>query len=95
MSKSGRNFLITINNPKTNAESVLSFAKQHGFTYGAAQLERGEQGTEHIQAMFGGKKFRFDSLKNLFPGAHIEQAKHPRAAFEYCCKEDTRLGENH
>jgi len=45
--------------------------------------------------MFGGKKFRFDSIKKLYPGAHIESAKHPRKAFEYCSKEETRVGPNH
>jgi len=24
-----------------------------------------------------------------------QSAKHPRSAFEYCCKEETRIGENH
>jgi len=73
----------------------LDQAKRLGFTYGSAQLERGEKGTEHVQIMFGGKKFRFDSIKKLYPGAHIESAKHPRKAFEYCSKEETRVGPNH
>jgi len=93
--KQSKNWLITINNPSTDAKSTIQFVQQLGFTWGAAQLERGEQGTEHIQAAFGGKQFRFDSLKKLFPGAHIESAKHPRRAYEYCSKEDTRVGENH
>jgi len=95
MTKQSKNWIITINNPTTNAESILRFIKQLGFKWGAAQLERGKEGTEHLQCAFGGKQFRFDSIKDQFPGAHIESAKHPKLAFEYCCKEDTRIGENH
>lgn len=45
--------------------------------------------------MFGGKKSRFDQIKKLYPGAHIESCKHPRKSFEYCSKEETRIGPNH
>lgn len=44
---------------------------------------------------FGGKQSRFDLVKKQFPTAHIERAKHPRAAFDYCCKSETRVGENY
>ena len=93
--RSARNFILTINNPTQDVVTYLEQAKRLGFTYGAGQLERGEKGTEHVQIMFGGKKSRFDSIKKLFPGAHIESCKHPRKSFEYCCKEETRVGPNH
>jgi len=58
-------------------------------------LERGEHGTEHIQAAFGGKRIRFDTLKKLIPDAHIESAKHPAKAVEYCSKLESRIGQNY
>lgn len=88
-----KNFLITLNNPDVTPKQFLHEVQQIGFTYGRCQLERGQEGTEHLQGVFGGKRSRFDAIKRAFPRAHIEVAKHPRAAWRYCGKEETRIGE--
>lgn len=60
------------------------------------QREKGkEKGTEHFQVFLQftiGK--RFDTIKNLFPKAHIENVKGSNIqARDYCSKNDTRIGE--
>lgn len=65
--------------------------KAMGFTYGRCQLERGENGTLHIQGCFGGKATRFTAIASKMPSAHTEKAKNPFKSWEYCGKEDTRV----
>lgn len=57
------------------------------------QLEKGEQGTPHIQGFIKYDNARhFKKVKKSLPdGAHIEVAKHPFKSWEYCTKEDTRV----
>lgn len=48
----------------------------------------------HIQGSFGGKQWSFSRLKKVLPvGTHIESCIDPRASYEYCSKEDTRLAD--
>lgn len=86
-----RHFIITWNNPTETLENFSKNVTEIGFKYFAGQIEKGENGTRHIQAAFGGKRCRIDQIKKAFPKLHIEIAKHPRAAIEYCTKSDTRI----
>lgn len=88
-SKKHRGWILTINNPTEEIidtidnleESVKDLIGQH---------ERGEQGTLHIQLFINWKSPRtFNSMKNLFPSAHIEVAENSIKSAKYCCKEDT------
>ena len=55
------------------------------------QLEEGENGTPHLQLMLMTKSMKFSAVKKLFPRAHIEIAKNPKALQKYVHKDDTRL----
>lgn len=48
MHSKSRNFLLTINNPDSSLKEWLDSAKSAGADCARAQLERGENGTEHI-----------------------------------------------
>lgn len=85
------NFIVTINNPDEDIHQWLDRVKALGFSYGRAQLERGESGTLHIQGCFGGKSTRLVALKKHFPTAHLEASKSPYKAWEYCGKDETRV----
>lgn len=86
----GRNWILTINNPAGAPSEAIPDDERIRFA--AWQLERGEQGTEHIQAFLQFKQpVRFGTLKLLFPTAHIEQARDPAKSREYCTKADTRV----
>lgn len=62
----------------------------------AWQYEIGEQGTPHIQGHIGFKNPRtFNSIKKLFPRAHIERVRNVKASEEYCQKISTRNGKSH
>lgn len=60
----------------------------------AAQVETAPTtGTEHLQFYFETRKRRgIGCIKSLLSGAHIEVARSPRAAFDYCNKEESRTG---
>lgn len=90
MSKA-RNFIVTINNPEIDVHQLSEIVKAAGFTHFRGQLEKGESGTLHLQATFGGKQCRFPAIKKLFPTAHIEAAHSPLDAWKYCGKEETRV----
>lgn len=87
-----RSWSITINNPTqedidawTNATS-LNWVKEV-----VGQLERGANGTLHIQGLLKTDKVRFSQVKKAFPRAHIEAARSVTALAKYVVKEDTRL----
>lgn len=88
---SGRNFILTINNPKYDIHQFIDKARSLGYTYARAQLERGESGTVHIQGTFGGKKTRKARVIKDWPGAHVEIAKNALRSWEYCGKQDSRI----
>lgn len=90
MTKSN-NYIVTINNPTIDVHQFLEKIKVAGFKYARVQLEQGENGTRHLQGCFGGKATRFTVINKLLPDAHIEAAKSPYDAWEYCGKEDTRV----
>jgi len=80
---------ITINNP---TEQELQAQLPAGWRI-EGQLEQGEQGTTHYQAMLRTPQVRFSAVKQVFPRAHIEVAKNPKALAAYVHKEETRLRE--
>lgn len=57
------------------------------------QLERGEQGTIHYQAMLTTPQVRASAVKKVYPRAHIEVARNRTALANYVHKADTRVAE--
>ena len=55
------------------------------------QLEKGEEGTLHIQGMVRTQSVRFAALKKALPRAHIEIARCPAALAKYVSKVETRI----
>lgn len=83
-----QNFVFTLNNPEKPYPELETTIKY--ITY---QLERGENGTEHLQGYVQFKKKRaFNEVKQWLPRAHIEPRKgsHEQAV-EYCHKTETRI----
>lgn len=82
-----RAFCITINNPiKDDHDVIRSFEK---YVY---QLEKGENGTVHIQGLIYNKNpMSFESLKKKLVRAHIEKCRDMEASIKYCSKEDSRI----
>jgi len=54
-------------------------------------MEKGENGTPHIQAMVRTQSVRFSQMKKALPRAHIEVARAPQALAKYVVKEETRV----
>ncbi|QGH73224.1 MAG: Rep protein [CRESS virus sp. ctrF513] len=79
-------WLLTINNPKENELEEL--AKIYKIT---GQYEKGENGTRHIQCVvsFNCQRY-FNSIKEMFPRAHIEPVRRINDAVNYVTKIDTR-----
>jgi len=91
MSNRARAWMFTLNNPQLPAENPrvwLVAAK-----YCIWQLERGENGTEHIQGYFTfANKMSLAQLKRLNGRAHFERRRgNHTEAKGYCSKEDTRI----
>lgn len=83
---------ITLNNPTEEELAVWKAASSHHWVKKAlGQLEKGESGTIHLQAMLKTKPVRFAQVKKLLPRAHIEVAHHELALERYVKKEDTRV----
>lgn len=58
------------------------------------QPEKGKEGTIHLQGFMYFKNSRsFQALKKLWPKIHLEKGKNINALRNYCCKEDTKVGE--
>jgi len=83
---------VTINNPTADdfqQWSVLSGL--HWVRSVTGQVEKGENGTPHIQGMVNTLSVRFSQVKKALPRAHIEAARSPTALAQYVVKEDTRV----
>lgn len=85
---------FTLNNPDLENTPVFD---QERVAYAVYQVERGEQGTLHLQGYVElTQNMRMVGVKNLFGGwaqrAHWEKRRATRdAAREYCMKEETRV----
>jgi len=85
-----RNWLCTLNNPgELTLEVVHALTKA---TYTVGQLERGENGTLHLQFYQNFKsKASLAHYKKTLPAAHVEPVLVDNGAGKYCMKEDTRV----
>lgn len=89
-SKPSRAWVFTLNNPEDN--QVPSLWRASGVVYCVWQLERGENGTPHLQGyVVCGKAMRLSALKRFAPSAHWEPRKgsHEQAK-AYCEKDESR-----
>lgn len=88
-----RNWLITRNNPEVGAEDYLTkFHQEVKARYTVGQLEKGAEGTIHIQFFCNFEKpVRCSHLTKVDKKIHCEKVKVNNGADTYCMKEDTRL----
>lgn len=83
-----RNWVFTDNNPETNEPNWPDSVK-----YAVWQLERGTEGTEHLQGYVEFKNSTtLTAAKKILPRAHWETRRGTQQqAMDYCTKEDTRV----
>lgn len=90
----GRNWSITINNPTQDDYTQIEVLKSKGWLKEwTGQLERGENGTPHIQACIKTDNVKFSMIKKALPRAHIEVARNAVALRQYVVKPETRIGQ--
>jgi len=83
---------ITINNPTEEDDvTIAALKRMPWFIEFKSQLEKGAEGTPHIQGMLRTSQQRFAAIKKALPRAHIEIARNSAALNAYVSKEDTRL----
>ena len=86
-------WVFTINNPVPDELKKLYEQNADKITYMIAQMEKGDEGTPHLQGyLILAKRSRLTALKKLHATAHWENRKgsHQQAK-DYCTKEDTRI----
>ncbi len=90
-----RTWLATHNNPEepdTIGEWLEKMYTHSKARYICGQLEKGAEGTVHIQYYINFKApKRLTVMKKLDPVAHWEAVHRDNGAGEYCMKEDTRI----
>lgn len=92
MGDKGTCWSITINNPNEDDNTTWSgMSGLHWVLEAKGQLEKGENGTLHLQGMLRTKSVRFAQVKKALPRAHIEKARSQTALAKYVAKEDTRV----
>jgi len=89
------NFLGTYNNPDVALVSdyLGKWHTEGGARYVVGQLEKGAEGTLHIQYFLNFEKpgKRITQLKSHCSKSHFEVVKFNNGADAYCMKEDTRV----
>lgn len=87
------NWLCTWNNPPGCAKSMLeSVYLDTRADYLVGQLERGTEGTLHLQFFVHyARCVRITHITKRFPSVHCEKVKRDNGASSYCMKEDTRV----
>ena len=88
-----RMFIATLNNPAIDTEDYLAawFATKK-FAFVTGQLEKGENGTPHVQYFLHAKEpTRITALKKFCKKSHFDAVKVNNGADDYCNKEETRL----
>jgi len=88
------NWLCTLNNPEVDPREFLEqWALNGKANYVVGQLEKGEEGTVHVQYFLNFKKpgVRLAHLKKHCSKSHFETVKFNNGADKYCMKEETRL----
>lgn len=83
---------VTINNPTDKDHEEINIARQKGWKV-EGQVEKGAEGTPHLQLLVRTPQVRFSAVKKTFSRAHIEAARNVKALEQYVHKEDTREGE--
>lgn len=84
---------VTINNPTDDDHKQwASLTSLPWVREVKGQLEKGEEGTVHLQGMVKTQSVRFAQMKKALPRAHIEKAKNEVALAKYVSKEETRIG---
>lgn len=87
-----RAWSITINNPTdADLESWKHAKALHWVKEAIGQLEKGENGTLHIQGLLKTDKVRFSQVKRAFPRAHVEPARNLPALEAYVQKSETKV----
>lgn len=88
-----RMWLGTLNNPQVDpAQFIERWTTQGGAVYATGQLEKGSEGTAHIQYFVQYKdQKRISNLKKICKQSHFEAVKANNGADDYCNKEDTRV----
>lgn len=86
------NWSITINNPTDDDNRQWACLKDYPWVKEVqGQLEKGKDGTLHIQGMIKTQSVRFAQVKKALPRAHIEPAKNVNALRQYVNKTETRV----
>jgi len=101
MSRTERSkYIGTLNNPDTHYEDFMAqewleaLHKRSGAVYTVGQLEKGEEGTTHVQYFvnFSTKnQKRITAMKKFCKHTHWEPVSKDNGAADYCMKEETRL----
>jgi len=88
-----RNWLCTLNNPEASGETYLKGLYEHtGATYVCGQLEKGSEGTPHLQFFVNFQKTaRISKITGYDKRVHCEAVKVNNGADTYCMKTDTRV----
>lgn len=88
-----RNYICTRNNPDVSTEEYLQkFFDVSKAQYICGQLEKGAEGTPHIQFFVNFKNSeKIARLTKTDPRGHYEKVIINNGADNYCMKEDTRL----
>lgn len=88
-----RNWLMTLNNPDDDTKTYLRMVfEKSKANYCCGQLEKGAEGTVHIQFFLNFKKAcRASAIKKIDSRLHIEIVRINNGAHEYCMKEETRI----
>lgn len=86
-------WLGTYNNPDVVPSDYLqAWHEDAGARYVCGQLEKGANGTPHIQYYLNfANQQRLASLKKRCKFSHFEPVKRDNGASPYCMKEDTRI----
>lgn len=94
-SKRLRNWVFTLNNPGAIAldQWGLKLSKRGGVRYLIFQLERGSNGTPHLQGYIEfDRPIRLQAVKKILPRAHLEGRRGTaQQAADYCRKTDSRV----
>lgn len=90
---SHRNWICTLNNPDVKPEGFLrDLHSLAGATYTCGQLEKGAEGTLHLQFFMNfSQKARHTKISKIVPRVHCEPVVVNNGADTYCMKEDTRV----
>lgn len=92
-----RDWILTINNPSDQDKETfdkLGSLKSPQVLHWIYQLEKGEEGTVHIQGCIRFKNaIILSTIKKIFPRAHLESAHSYPACIKYCSKEESRIEE--